>query len=300
LRTDSVLCLGPHGFHAINYYDWGNRDNLHVIICVHGLTRNARDFDFLAQALQRDCRVVCPDVAGRGKSDWLSHAEDYGYPLYLADMVTLLARATGVKCSVLGWLSRLIRRKRKPVIDWVGTSMGGLIGMMLAAQPRSPIRRLVLNDVGPLIPAASLRRIGQYVGVDARFAALVELENYMRKYSSPFGPLTNAQWRHLALHSARQHDDASWGFIYDPAIGAPFRQTMFSDIDLWHLYDQVKCPTLIMRGADSDLLLERTAEEMTARGPKAKLVEFLGVGHAPMLMAEDQIRAVKQFLLGRD
>lgn len=300
MRTDSILCLGPHGYHSISYYDWGKYDNPHIVMCVHGLTRNARDFDFLAHALKGDCRVVCPDVAGRGKSDRLTHPEDYGYPLYLSDMNAVMARVTGATRSLSGWITRLFRRARQPVIDWVGTSMGGLIGMMLAAQPRCPIRRLVLNDVGPLIPAASLSRIGQYVGVDPRFASLDELENHMRKYSAPFGPLTDAQWRHLAFHSAKQRSDGSWGFGYDPAIGAPFRQGALNDVDLWHIYDNVQCPILVMRGADSDLLLERTAEEMTARGPKAKLVEFLGVGHAPMLMAQDQIHAIKDFLLAPD
>ncbi|MGH8726614.1 MAG: alpha/beta fold hydrolase [Burkholderiales bacterium] len=297
MKTENILCLGPHGFHRLNYYDWGDHDNPHVVICVHGLTRNARDFDFLAQVLARECRVVCPDVAGRGKSDWLRSPEDYGYPLYIADMTTFIARVTGVKATLKRWIARLFRKKPKAVIDWVGTSMGGLIGMMLAAQPGSPIRRLVLNDVGPLIPAASLRRIGQYVGRDPRFASLKELEDAMRKYSASFGPLTDPQWNHLALHSAKQHRDGTWGFVYDPAIGAPFRQGIFTDIALWNVYDKVSCPTLVMRGAESDLLLAETAREMTSRGPKAKLVEFLGVGHAPMLMADDQIAAVRNFLL---
>src|SRR5687768_556761 len=159
MRADSILCLGPHGFHRVVYYDWGHPGNSHIVICAHGLTRNARDFDFLARALESSCRVVCPDVVGRGKSDWLSHAEDYGYPLYTADMTTLLARVTGAQAPLKKWLARIFGQHNNPVIDWVGTSMGGLIGMMLAAQPKSPIRRLVLNDVGPLVPAASLRRI---------------------------------------------------------------------------------------------------------------------------------------------
>ncbi|MGH8718286.1 MAG: alpha/beta fold hydrolase [Burkholderiales bacterium] len=300
MRTEHVLCLGRHGFHRVNYYDWGDRTNPHVVICVHGLTRNARDFDFLAQVLASDCRVVCPDVVGRGKSDWLKHARDYEYPLYIADMTTLIARVTGVRKSLKRWLARIFGRQTKPVIDWVGTSMGGLIGMMLAAQANSPIRRLVVNDVGPLVPAASLRRIGQYVGKDPRFASLEEVESYIRKYSAPFGPLTDSQWRHLALHSAKQYADGTWGFVYDPAIGEPFRSGLISDVSLWEVYDKVSCPTLVLRGADSDLLLAQTGQEMTVRGPRAKFVEFLGVGHAPMLMAEDQIKTVKDFLMARE
>jgi pimeloyl-ACP methyl ester carboxylesterase len=296
MKTDSLLCLGPHGFHRVVYYDWGDLANPHIVLCVHGLTRNARDFDFLARALKRNCRVVCVDVVGRGKSDRLQNPQGYGYPLYMSDMTAVIARVTAAIASPFRkWLARIRGRALK--LDWVGTSMGGLIGMMLAAQPNSPIRRLVMNDVGPLIPAASLRRIGQYVGVDPRFESLEELERHMRKYSSPFGPLTDEEWRHLAVHSAKQHEDSKWGFIYDPAIGEPFRKGVFDDVDLWHLYDQVRCPTLVIRGADSDLLLERTAEEMTTRGPRAKLVQFLGIGHAPMLMAPDQIRTVRDFLL---
>jgi pimeloyl-ACP methyl ester carboxylesterase len=158
----------------------------------------------------------------------------------------------------------------------------------------------VLNDVGAVVPAAALRRIGQYVGADPRFATFVDLESHMRRYSAPFGPLSDSEWRHLALHSAKQHADGSWGFIYDPAIGEPFRKGFFADIDLWQVYDKIKCRTLVIRGAESDLLLERTAEEMTTRGPKAKLVEFLGIGHAPMLMVADQIKTVKDFLLAPD
>lgn len=297
MKIDNILCLGPHGFHKVVYYDWGDAANSHIVICAHGLTRNGRDFDFLARALEPHCRLVCPDIAGRGKSDWLGHADDYGYPLYTADMATLIARATGAARSFGKWFTRIFGGRARPALDWVGTSMGGLIGMMLAAQPRSPIRRLVMNDVGPLIPAASLRRIGQYVGRDPRFASLQELEDTIRKYSAPFGPLSDEQWRHLTIHSAKQHDDGSWGFGYDPAIGKPFRPGIFSDVDLWQLYDRVQCPTLVTRGADSDLLLADTARQMTERGPKARLVEFSGIGHAPMLMVEDQIKTVKDFLL---
>lgn len=277
-RERELAALGPHGFHRVNYYEWGDADNLKVLICVHGMTRNGRDFDDLARALSSEYRVLCADVAGRGKSEWLTHKEDYGYPLYCSDMAALIARSGAQQ------------------VDWVGTSMGGLVGMFLAAQPNSPVRRLVMNDVGPFIPKASLERLSSYVGKDPRYASFDEFEQYIRAVSRPFGPLTDAQWRHLARTNGRQFDDGRWGPIYDPALGLAFRVAP-ADVVLWPFWDQVRCPTLLLRGADSDLLPAETAQDMTRRGPKAKLVEFAGIGHAPMLMAQDQIRVVRDFLL---
>ncbi len=300
MRTDHVLCLSAHGFHKIFYTDWGDPASPRLVICVHGLTRNCRDFDFLAQALAGECRVVCPDVVGRGRSDWLYRKDDYGYPQYLADMNALIARVSAWPVPT-GWLGKLAnflrRRYGARSIYWVGTSMGGLIGMMLASRPKSPIRKLVMNDVGPLIPKASLERIAIYVGKDPRFKTLDELEAYVRQISAPFGPLTDAQWHHLTLHGAKQYEDGSWGMCYDPDIAAPFHKGPLQDVDLWSYWDTISCPTLTLRGAESDLLLKATAEQMQQRGPRARLVEFAGVGHAPMLMAEEQIKVVKDFLL---
>jgi pimeloyl-ACP methyl ester carboxylesterase len=270
--------LGPHGFHRIHYHEWGDPANDRVLICVHGLTRNGRDFDDLARALSAHYRVLCPDVAGRGRSEWLTHKEDYSYPLYCSDMAALIARSGAEQ------------------VDWVGTSMGGLIGMFLAAQPESPIRRLVINDVGPFIPKAALERIGAYVGRPVSFASLEEFEQYIRVVSAPFGPLTDAQWRHLSLTNARRHDDGRWTPVYDPGIGLAFKQPA-ADVTLWNYWDQVRCSTLLLRGADSDLLLPETASEMTRRGPLATLMEFAGIGHAPMLMEPGQIDVVREFLL---
>ena len=282
MNTDHVLCLGPKGFHRMQYSDWGDPGAARVVICVHGLTRNGRDFDFLAQGLLPEFRVVCPDVVGRGKSDWLYAKEDYGYPQYCADMTALIARVTAGRAP-----------KR---IHWVGTSMGGVIGMMLASRPQSPIEKLVVNDVGTLIPKAALERIATYVGKDPRFATFAELETLVRTVCAPFGPLTDAQWRHLTEHGAKQHEDGSWGMNYDPGIGIPFHKGSLADIDLWPLWDTIACPTLLLRGAQSDLLLKDTALAMGRRGPRPKLVEFAGVGHAPALMAQDQIDAVREFL----
>ncbi|HXF67274.1 MAG TPA: alpha/beta hydrolase [Burkholderiales bacterium] len=301
MREDHVLCLSSKGFHRVHYVDWGDPAADTIVICVHGLTRNCRDFDDLARALAPDLRVVCPDIAGRGESDWLANKDDYGYPQYCADMAVLIARVTasaawpGLRARIARLLGRARAQKKR--IYWVGTSMGGIIGMVLAAQAGSPIEKLVLNDVGAVIPRSALERIATYVGKNPRFASFEELEAYMRAISAPFGPLTDAQWRHLALHAAKRHEDGSWSLRYDPEIAAPFRRGLLADVDLWRYYDAVTCPTLLLRGAQSDLLPRETAIAMTQRGPKPKLVEFEGVGHAPMLMARDQIEAVRTFLL---
>ena len=275
----SLPCLTPHGFHRLNYYEWGDASNPRVLICVHGLTRNGRDFDDFAKAMSGEYRVLCPDIAGRGQSEWLTHKEDYSYPVYCADMAALIARSGAEQ------------------VDWVGTSMGGLIGMLLAAQPGSPIRKLVMNDVGPLIPKASLERIATYAGKAATYASFEEFEQYIRVVSAPFGPLTDAQWRHLAQTNSKQLEGGRWGSIYDPAIATPFKGPI-ADVVLWPFWDMVRSETLVLRGGESDLLLKETAGEMTRRGPKAKLAEFAGVGHAPMLMDPAQINVVRQFLLG--
>ena len=275
----SVLCASPGGLHRMAYTEWGDPDNPEVVVCVHGLTRNGRDFDVLAQALAGRYRVICPDVVGRGRSDWLGNPSGYGFPQYVADMVTLLARLD------------------VPGVHWVGTSMGGLIGMFIASLEGSPIRRMVLNDVGPLISGVSIVRIGEYVGKAPLFPNLEAAEQYLRMVNAPFGKLSDAQWRHLALHSVQQREDGQWSMRYDPGIGEPFRTAMgFHDVDLWPVFDKMVCPLLIVRGAESDLLSRDTAEAMTRRGPGGELVEFSGVGHAPMFMAPDQIAAVARFL----
>jgi pimeloyl-ACP methyl ester carboxylesterase len=281
MNSDTVLGLSSKGFHRMHYYDWGDPENSRVVICVHGLTRNGRDFDFLAQTLSRDFRIVCPDIAGRGRSDWLESKQDYGYAQYMADMTALLARVTA---------------GAEKTIYWVGTSMGGLLGILMAAMPKNPIRKLVVNDLGMLVPKAALERLALYVGKDPRFATLDALEAHVRYISAPFGALSDEQWRHLTVHSAKQHADGTWGFRYDPAIANAFSGEL-NDIDLSAYWDAVRCPTLLLRGADSDILLRATAEAMMQRGSKATLVEFQAVGHAPMLMSDEQVTAVRDFLL---
>jgi pimeloyl-ACP methyl ester carboxylesterase len=283
----SIQGLSASGFHRISYVEWGNAEATHLVVCVHGLTRNARDFDTLARALEHRCRVICPDLVGRGQSDWLERKQDYAPAQYLADMTALIARATAADDP-------------RTVIDWVGTSVGGLIGMLYAAAARNPIRRLVLNDIGPLIAKAGLERIAMYVGKSPRFASLEDAQAYLRTVSASFGPLTDAQWRHLTEHNVRQEADGAWVMNYDPGIGAAFADVARDNIELWDCWDRIKAPVLVLRGAQSDLLSAETARRMTERGPRARLVEFEGVGHAPALMAEDQVRAVCDFLLAAE
>jgi pimeloyl-ACP methyl ester carboxylesterase len=282
MQEQSVQCLSPAGLHEMHYTEWGTRDNPRVVVCVHGLSRNCRDFDTLAGALEDDFRVVCPDIVGRGKSSWLPNKSGYVNLQYAADITTLIARLTA---------------DGPRDVQWVGTSMGGIIGMILAALRQTPIRRLVLNDVGGIVPKSALARIVAYLGKDPRFASFKELELCVRTISAPFGPLTDAQWEHLTRHNGKQHADGKWGFNYDPGIAAPFQGAEVSDVPLWQYYDPITCPTLLLRGADSDLLSKDIALAMTQRGPRARLVEFPGVGHAPMLMSADQISVVRDFLL---
>ncbi|HEV8014634.1 MAG TPA: alpha/beta hydrolase [Stellaceae bacterium] len=276
-----LACLGPHGFHRLAYLDWpGPAREAPVLLCVHGLTRNGRDFDTIARALSKHYRVVCPDMPGRGKSEWLSDPADYTTPVYLADLAALIARLDVAR------------------VDWLGTSMGGNLGMLFASMPGAPIRKLVMNDIGAVIPKAGLERIALYVGLDPSFADLAAFETALRIVHAPFGPLSDAQWRQLAAHSARRKPDGSIGSNYDPTIAQSFKQGPVVDIDLWQSWDKIACPVLVLRGAESDILAKRDAEAMTQRGPRATLLEFAGIGHAPALVAEDQIAAIRDFLLG--
>lgn len=277
MRDGSVRCLGPHGFHRMRWVEWGDRDNPRVLVCAHGLTRCGRDFDYLAERMADAYRVVCPDIVGRGRSDWLADKGDYGYPVYCADIVAMLA-ALGAES-----------------VDWVGTSMGGILGMLLAAQPRTVVGRLVLNDVGCVVPRAALERIATYVGRDPAFASFGELVAAMRAVS-PFGALTHAQWNHLAVHVARCDAAGKWRFRYDPGIAVPFTTASLADVDLRPFWQAVRGPVLVVRGAQSDLLTPEIHAEMLAR-PGTEGLEVPDTGHAPMLMDAAQVAAVRAFLL---
>jgi pimeloyl-ACP methyl ester carboxylesterase len=282
-RLNHVQCLDARGLHRMAYWEWGDAQNPRVLVCAHGLSRQGRDFDTLARAMVDRYRVICPDVVGRGRSDWLADPAGYQIPNYVADMVTLLARLNVAE------------------VHWVGTSMGGLIGLGLASLKDSPVSRLVLNDVGPTIRPEALARIGTYLGAPVRFASLEEAADTMWKISTGFGPHTREQWLELTRPMIVKDGD-SYRPHYDPAIAVPFRAVTpeiakAGEAALWMAYDALRCPTLLIRGAESDLLSHETAQAMTQRGPKAKLVELAGVGHAPTLVAADQVALVREFLL---
>jgi len=279
-KQSFVQCISPRGLHRIAYLDWGDPSNQNVLVCVHGLTRCARDFDNLARAMSDRYRVICPDVAGRGYSDWLADPMLYGIPQYVSDMVTLIARLDVEK------------------VDWVGTSMGGLIGMGLAAQPKAPIRKLVLNDAGPVVTKVSLERIATYVGSAPPFPSLEAATQYVRAVSATFGPHTDAEWRFLTEVVVRKKPDGTYRMHYDPKLAEPFKHSMpEGDLELWPFYDAIRASMLVVRGELSDLLKRETCDAMATRGPRAKVVEIPGVGHAPTLMHDDQIAIVRKYLL---
>ena len=283
MRQGEISVDGPSGAknRRIAFTDWGAEDNTRIAICVHGLTRVGRDFDALAEALSDDYRVIRAVAAGRGKSDWLLSPEDYSYAQYMTDTHALMAAIGATE------------------IDWVGTSMGGFLGMMLAASKNSPIKRLVLNDIGPFLPQSALARIGEYLAKGETFVDVDAMEAHLRLIHAPFGPLTNAQWHHMAEHSVRPADGqgSKLAFHYDPAIAEAFSAVAGADIDVWEMWDKITCPVLTLRGEDSDVLPKETAEEMTTRGPKSKLVEFPNTGHASVLMAIEQTALVRDWLI---
>ena len=280
MRRESVLCAAPSGLHRLSYTEWGDPRNPRALVCVHGLTRCARDFDPLAGALADRYRVVCPDMPGRGESDWLKNPLEYATPTYVNAAITLIARLGADE------------------VHWVGTSMGGLLGMVIASLERTPIRRLVMNEAGPLVSATALERIGTYVGKAPDFASMEEAERYIRAISAPFGPHSDAEWRFLTEHVVRSKPDGRLRVHYDPALAVPFNATTpHQDLELWPFWEQVRCPTLVIRGEVSDLLSRETVARMQASGPRAIAVEIAGVGHAPTLMQPAQIAIVRDFLV---
>ena len=276
MTQQSFLSLGPDGFHRIAYTDWGDARNAHVVLCVHGLSRNSRDFDPLAEELETHYRVVCMDVVGCGDSDWLADKSGYSFSTYLSDAASLIARVT----------------------------------TPLAARPGSPIRRLVLNDVGPFVPWDALIRLKGRVGSESRFASYDEVEDYVRRACESFGELDDAYWQHLARQAAVREDDGSYRLRYDPAISRglplhldpemPIGPQFMRGVDLWATWDALRCPVLVLRGAQSEVLTRGTVDEMIERKPNVKVVEFDRVGHAPALASRDQIEVVREFLNSPD
>ncbi len=278
MRSRSFRTLGPAGFHRIAYTEWGDPGNPRVLVCVHGLSRNGRDFDEIAEALSDVYRVVCPDIVGRGESDYLTVKEFYDYKLYCADMATMMA-ATGAE-----------------EVDWIGTSMGGIIGMMLASLPNAPIRRMVLNDIGPVVAVEGLQRIAGYVGRDARFPDFDTAYATIRAVARGFGPMTETQWRRFVEVQLRREADGTYRLNYDPGIAWSLADAPKADIAMWELWDAIRAPVLVLRGGVSDLLRADTVAEMQRRGPRCEAIEIEGIGHTPALVDAPQIEAVRRFL----
>lgn len=282
-RLLHVQALNPKGLHRMAYWEWGDPASTKVVVCAHGLTRQGRDFDALAAHLAQGARVACPDVVGRGESDWLPEAAGYALPQYVADMVVLLARLN-------------VER-----VDWVGTSMGGLIGLALASLPHSPIRRLVLNDVGPSLEMPALARISAYVGQCMNFASEAEAARALHAVSPGFGSFTEEEWLQLNRPMFRPAPSGGVRLCYDPAIAVNLRAltpalAAAAEAQLWDAWDRLRIPVLLLRGADSDLLSPATAAAMGLRGPKARVVTLPGVGHAPVLDRPEQQAPVLAFL----
>ena len=276
------LGLGFHGFRRLNYLEWGDADEFkhqETLFCVHGLTRNARDFDYFAGKMCGNYRIVCPDVVGRGDSDHIVTAEGYNYLQYNSDMNALIAR--------LGVTE----------INWIGTSMGGIIGMVLAAQPQSPIRRLVVNDIGPEVHRDALMSIADYIGRSEEFRSVDEVEQYLRKIYPEFAPMTDEDWSHMAKYSSRRTKSGSFRMKVDNRVGEAFRDSIsYFNVDMWETWEQITCPVLVLRGAESSFLSKEVAEKMLTCGPETTLVEFENTGHTPTLRNDEQVDVIKNWL----
>jgi len=283
-QIKTVQCLSPAGLHNMAYKEWGDPKNPAVLLCVHGVTRVSDDFDALAAVMSDRYRVICPDVVGRGRSSWLANPLGYQLPQYVSDMVTLIARLDVAQ------------------IDWFGTSMGGLIGMGVAALKDHPIRKMLLNDIGPTINYAALMRIAEYMGKEVRFPTFEAGVDYIRTIAAPFGPHSDEQWHKLAGDVLREQKDGQWIRHYDPALALAFssftqESAAQSETALWAVYDAIQCPVLLVRGSESDLLSRETAHLMTKRGPRAALTELAGIGHAPTFMQPEQIALARDFFI---
>lgn len=283
-QIKTVQCLSPAGLHNMAYKEWGDPKNPAVLLCVHGVTRVSDDFDALAAVMSDRYRVICPDVVGRGRSSWLANPLGYQLPQYVSDMVTLIARLDVAH------------------IDWFGTSMGGLIGMGVAALKNNPIRKMLLNDIGPTINYAALMRIAEYMGKEVRFPTFEAGVDYIRTIAAPFGPHSDEQWHKLAGDVLREQKDGQWIRHYDPALALAFssftqESAAQSETTLWAIYDAIQCPVLLVRGSESDLLSRETAHLMTKRGPRAALTELAGIGHAPTFMQPEQIALARDFFI---
>ena len=276
------LGLGFHGFHRINYLEWGDVKKFHTqetLLCVHGISRTAHDFDFFAKKLCGQYRIVCPDVVGRGDSDHLESADAYNYLQYNADMNALIAR--------LGVTE----------VNWVGTSMGGIIGMVLASVPQSPIRRLIINDIGPEVSRDALISISEYIGRSGEFGSLKEIENHLRSIYTEFAPMTDEDWEHMTRYSSRRTKQGTWRLKVDPKVGESFRDSIsYFNVDMWDTWEKITCPVLVLRGKESSFLTEDIAAKMLTCGPETTLVEFDDTGHTPTLRNDEQVDVIADWL----
>lgn len=272
------LGMSPEGFHRLSYLEWGERDNPEVLICVHGLMRNAHDFDYLARELSKEYRIICPDIVGRGDSDYIGSTLIYNFTQYISDMVALISRI-GVS-----------------EVNWLGTSMGGIIGMMMASMPKTPIKKLILNDVGMVIPSLAMTRIATYARNDLGFQSLDEAKKYFKLIMPAFGIRDEEKWDHIVKWGTRQAQDGTHKLAYDPAIGQAFVSVSANDIHLETFWNDLKCPVLVLRGEDSDLLTPEIINKMSILQPQMDVIEIPNAGHAPALMSAFEIECVRGWL----
>ncbi len=274
----SFLSLSSVGFHKVSYVEWGSKEFERTIICGHGLTRNGRDFDFLAEQLSAHSRVVCPDLIGRGDSAWLADAHLYNQAQYLIDMAALIARL------------------EVDSVTWIGTSLGGLLGMYLASQENSPISCLILNDVGPVVPRSAIGRMALYAGNQETFQDLDAAQQYLRKIFANGENLSDEVWKNLTLHSVKQKSNGSFILAYDPKVGAGALKYWFTGVHLWPIWERIRCPVLVLWGEKSDVLIAETVDKMSKSGPKFDLVKIANCSHAPSLMTQDQVNIISNWL----
>ncbi|EFL87769.1 alpha/beta fold hydrolase [Ahrensia sp. R2A130] len=275
------LGLGFHGFHRINYLEWGNAQDFshqETLFCVHGLTRNARDFDFFANRMCDMYRIVCPDVVGRGDSDHIPE-DGYNYLQYNADMNSLISRLNVTE------------------VNWIGTSMGGIIGMVLASVAQSPIKRLVINDIGPEVSREAQLKIAEYIGKSIDFASVEAVADHLKNIYYEFAPMTEEDWMHMAKYSCRRTKAGTWRLKVDNRVGEAFRESIsYFNVDMWETWERITCPVLVLRGKNSSFLSEETAEKMLTCGPQTTLVEFDDTGHTPTLRNEEQCDVIAEWL----
>lgn len=278
VREDSVLSICAHGFHRVAYRDWGNPKSKNVTFCLHGLTRNSHDFDYFAPQLAKKHRVICPDTAGRGQSDWLFKQEDYQLSQYNVDFANLASHIGAEQYNI------------------VGTSLGGLMGMILASMPNTPVQKLVVNDIAPEVPYSALQRLSQYLGKNPLFKNEAEAEAYFRKTFAPYGSMDDDKWAYMTKTSIYEVD-GGYRLAYDPMIAKNYkRYWLLAYFNLWSYWKRIQCPILILRGKESDFLTDNLLERMLKRQPEAELIEFEEVGHTPTLNVKNQIDPVLKWL----